>query len=167
MDKREKTAIFGSVSLMLLFFGAVVLASAGFGITVPDCVTDVKPFAKSELLKIDDNHYQLHSIARMWSFDPVEVEVPAGSTLDIYLTSADVAHGFFIEKKALNLMAIPGQVTFTSVTFDADEVGTYNVVCHEYCGAYHHNMVGQIFVRPKSDLLTDAGTTPDATGGAK
>lgn len=167
MDRRERTAIFGSVSLMALFFGAVVIATMGFGISVPDCVTDVKPFAKSELLKIDEKHYQLHSIARMWTFDPMEVRIPAGSTLDIYLTSADVAHGFFIGKKAVNMMAIPGQVTFASVEFDEDEVGTYSVVCHEYCGANHHSMEGRIYVVPAEDMVTADASGTATAGGAR
>lgn len=162
MDKRERTAIIGSVSLMAIFFGAVVVATTGFGINLPDCITDVKPFDKAELLKIGDKHYQLHCVARMWNFAPLDVEIPAGSQLDIYLTSADVAHGFFVSKKAVNLMAIPGQVTFTSVAFDDDETGTYTIVCHEYCGALHHAMEGHIHVRPAEDLLTET-----AAGGAQ
>lgn len=174
MDSREKKAIFGSVFLMVLFFGAVVIATTGFGINVPDCITDVKPFAKSALLKIGENHYQLHCIARMWSFDPLEVELPAGSRLDIYLTSADVAHGFLVNKKAVNLMAIPGQVTFTSVVFDKNETGTYSVVCHEYCGTNHHSMEGRIYVRPAEDFVEAATTEesakpsqPATAGGAQ
>ena len=164
MDKREKLAIYGSVALVLVFFGAVVVATTGFGITVPDCVTDVKPFEKSELVKLGDKHYQLQSVARMWSFDPAEIELPAGSQLDIYLTSADVTHGFQVEKKNVNMMAVPGQVTFASVKFDEEEVGTYAIICHEYCGLFHHNMVANIRVRPADDVFT---TNTGSEGGAQ
>lgn len=165
MDKREKLAIYASIGLVLIFFGAVLFASLGLGIDVPDCVTDVEPFEESNLIKVGENHYQLQSIARMWNFDPIEVEIPAGSRLDIYLTSADVTHGFHVDHKNVNLMAIPGQVTFTSVEFGEDEVGSYGIVCHEYCGANHHSMEGVIKVRPAEDIVavTAKGQSPIAS----
>lgn len=168
MDKREKLAIYSAIALVLVFFGAVVIASTGLGINVPDCVTDVKPFKKSELIPLGEKHYQLHSIARMWSFEPAELEIPAGSQLDIYLTSADVTHGFQVEKKNVNMMAVPGQITFASVSFDEDEVGTYAIICHEYCGLFHHNMVATIRVRPAEDIVPaqDRQATNDEQGNS-
>jgi cytochrome c oxidase subunit 2 len=87
----------------------------------------------------------------MWNYDKSEIVLPVGAKLDIYLTSADVVHGFNIDKKAVNLMAVPGQVTVTSVTFD--DPGTYPIICHEYCGANHQSMKGAIQVRPASDIM--------------
>lgn len=146
MDAKEKLAIGGAIALMTLFFGAVVLATTGFGITVPDCVTDRKPFEESAIIKVGPNHYEVHSIARMWSFDPYEIEIPPGSEVDLYLTSADVVHGFHVDNKNVNLMAVPGQVNYTKVRFDKE--GEYRIVCHEYCGIGHQNMASVIKVKP-------------------
>ncbi len=41
-------------------------------------------------------------------------------------------------------MALPGEVGVLTATFDTP--GTYNFYCHEYCGALHHTMYGQIVV---------------------
>jgi cytochrome c oxidase subunit 2 len=47
------------------------------------------------------------------------------------------------------MMLLPGQISTLTATFD--KPGTYNVICHEYCGAGgptigHHTMYGQIVV---------------------
>ena len=152
MDKKEKLAIVISFVLMTVFFGAVVLAMTGFGVDVPDCVTDVKPFEESSVTPTGPNRYEVHSIARMWSFDPYMIEVTPGSEVDLYLTSADVVHGFHIDGKNVNLMAVPGQVNYTRVRFD--EPGEYNIVCHEYCGLNHHAMSGIVkvaYATPESE----------------
>lgn len=152
MDKYEQRAVLGGSFLMLVFFVAVVIATTGFGVTVPTCIVDVKPFKHGQLLKLADKHYELHAVAKMWSFDPPEVTIPPGSRLDIFLTSPDVAHGFNIEKTNINLMAIPGQVTYASVTFDQNEWGNFRLFCHEYCGMNHHAMQGWIKVWPAAAL---------------
>ncbi|MCE2504019.1 MAG: cytochrome c oxidase subunit II [Chlorobi bacterium] len=171
MDKHEKRVIFASIGLMAFFFLAVILAVSGLGITVPDCITDREPFTEPEVIQLDETHYEVHSIARMWTFDPPVIEIPAGATLDIFLTSADVVHGFQIESRAVNMMAVPGQVTKMSAKFD--KVGKYSIVCHEYCGVNHHSMEGVIHVRPVEDMpareVSKAGSpASNATeGGAK
>lgn len=48
----------------------------------------------------------------MWRFEPKEVTVPAGSTLDIYLSTTDVTHGLLLVGTDLNLMAVPGVVNY-------------------------------------------------------
>lgn len=144
MDTREKIAIGGALLLMTVFFGAVVFAMTGYGVEVPDCVTNVKPFTESSVTPTERNRFEVHSIARMWAFDPYEIAVTPGSEVDLYLTSADVVHGFHIEGKNVNLMAIPGQVNYARVKFD--KPGEYKIVCHEYCGINHHAMVGVVKV---------------------
>lgn len=153
MDAKEKMAIGGSLVLMTVFFGAVVLAMTGFGVEVPDCVTDRKPFDESAIIKIGPNHYEVHSIARMWYFDPFMIEVPPGSEVDLYLTSADVVHGFHIESKNVNLMAVPGQVNYAKVKFEKE--GEYKIVCHEYCGINHQTMAGVVKVQPIVESSTE------------
>lgn len=143
MDSKEKLAIAGALLLMTLFFGAVVIAATGFGVEVPDCVTSVN-FTESSVTQTGPHRYEVHSVARMWYFDPFTIEIPPGSEVDLYLTSLDVVHGFHIEKKNVNLMAVPGQVNYARVKFD--EPGEYKIVCHEYCGINHHTMSGLVKV---------------------
>jgi cytochrome c oxidase subunit 2 len=72
--------------------------------------------------------------------------VPKGSVVDFYLTSADVVHGFYIDGTDVNLMAIPNAVNYAQARFDAP--GKYQVICHEFCGLSHQDMVGEIEVTP-------------------
>lgn len=156
MDSKEKIAIGGSLVLMTIFFGAVVLATTSFGVKVPDCITDRKPFEESAIIRIGPNHYEVHSIARMWYFDPFMIEVPPGSEVDLYLTSADVVHGFQIENKNVNLMAIPGQVNYAKVKFEKE--GEYRIVCHEYCGINHQTMAGVVKVQRIVESAAEEGS---------
>jgi len=55
-----------------------------------------------------------------------------------------VVHGFHIERKAVNLMAVPGAVNKVTVKFT--DAGVYRIVCHEYCGVGHQNMMGLVNV---------------------
>ncbi|GAA3950042.1 cytochrome C oxidase subunit II [Chitinophaga oryziterrae] len=144
MNKYEIKTILLSSSVMAVFFFAILYNAFARKIDVPACIPYNATFRQSAIKKVDDTHYEVYIIARMWAFDPAEIIVPAGSTVDFYLTSADVVHGFNIERKGVNLMAIPGAVNKTTVNFT--DYGTYRIVCHEYCGAGHHNMMAQVLV---------------------
>jgi cytochrome c oxidase subunit 2 len=60
------------------------------------------------------------------------------------MTSKDITHGIIIEQHDVNLMLLPGQVTRATTTFNRP--GTYQMVCHEYCGPGHHNMISTVIV---------------------
>lgn len=53
-------------------------------------------------------------------------------------------HGYHIDKTLVNLMAIPGAITYSRVKFDRP--GEYQIICHEYCGLGHQNMAGKVIV---------------------
>jgi cytochrome c oxidase subunit 2 len=147
MNKYELKTILLSGSLLGVFLFAVLYNSFSRKIDVPTCVPYSGSFQKSHIKQIDDSTFEVYLVARMWAFDPDEITIPIGSTVDFYLTSADVVHGFFIERKAVNLMAVPGAVNKTTIRFD--DYGTYTMLCHEYCGSGHQNMMGKIIVTNK------------------
>lgn len=147
MDRIEKTVMVIAIVLLVVFFGAIVVAATNYGVDVPTCVTDRKPFVESAPpFKTSDQplRYEVHTVARMWMFDPPEITLPPGAEVDFYLSSADVVHGFHVEGTNINLMAVPGAVTYARLKFDRE--GTYCVLCHEYCGTAHHLMAGTIVV---------------------
>ena len=123
---------------MLVFMSAVVYSVVGLGIGLPTCNTSVQPFTQGSLVERSPGRYEVQYVARMWAFEPATIEVPAGSTLDIYLTSVDVVHGFEVLGTNLNLMAVPGAVNNMQLTLK--EPGEYRIICHEYCGIMHQNM---------------------------
>lgn len=144
MNKYELKVIIMSASVLGIFLFALLYNVFDRKIDVPTCIPYNASFQRSEIKQIDDGHYAVYMIAKMWAFDPGEITIPAGSTVDFYLTSADVVHGFHIERKAVNLMAVPGAVNKVTVKFPKD--GVYRIVCHEYCGIGHQNMMGIVNV---------------------
>jgi cytochrome c oxidase subunit 2 len=114
----EKRIIWVAVVFVLLLLGFAALAINVFHVGLPTCLTSVKPFQKGELITHAPDHYELHYVARMWRFEPREVTVPAGSTVDVYLSTADVTHGLVLLGTNLNLMAVPGVVNYARIKFD-------------------------------------------------
>jgi cytochrome c oxidase subunit 2 len=134
----------------LLFAGAmlalIAYAALQLGISVPGCVTNLKPFSEGELIQTAPGRYEAHVVAKTWAFNPSPIQVPKGSIVDFYVTSKDIVHGFAIEGTNVNLMAIPGAVTYAQARFDAP--GKHQILCHEFCGQGHHDMLGKIEVTP-------------------
>ena len=89
----------------------VAWSGFGIGVRLPTCQPSAEPFTHGELIKHADQRYELHYLVKMWMFEPSEVEVPRGSTVDLYLTSADVVHGFNLIGTSINLMAGTIRVT--------------------------------------------------------
>lgn len=138
------------VLVSALLFAASMMALLGFaavrlGISVPGCVTNVKPFKDGQLLMTAPGRYEAHVVAKMFSFKPA-IKVPRGAVVDFYLTSADVVHGFYIDGTDVNLTAIPDTVNYAQTHFDRP--GKYAVLCHEFCGLGHQDMAGVIEVTP-------------------
>lgn len=155
MDKSEKLALSLSGLLLAVFFGAIVFAAVAKDIEVPTCITDMDPFTTDTLFQTGPDTYELQMVARMWAFQPSTIRLPVGSTLDLYLTSQDILHGFKIEQHNVNLMAIPGAINYMRVTFN--EPGEFMFACHEFCGAAHHTMAGRVIIEEATDTAQAIG----------
>lgn len=140
----ERRIVIVSVAFVLTLFGLAALAINLFHVGLPTCLADIKPFEKGELISHSPTHFELHYVARMWEFEPKEVTVPAGSTVDIYVTAPDVTHGLILLGTDLNLMAVPGVVNYARVKFDQPR--NYQLLCHEYCGTGHERMAASLRV---------------------
>jgi cytochrome c oxidase subunit 2 len=110
----------------------------------PTRVAQTPPFDHPGLRKIADGAYEAYYVARIFSFTPAEIRIPAGSRVTFYVTSADVEHGFSIPATGVNTMVTPGWVSSVSHTFK--DRGTFLLVCNEYCGAGHHMMAAKVTV---------------------
>lgn len=144
IDPLEKKIIGIAFLVMAVQVSLIAFAAYKLGLSVPTCVTNVKPFDSGSFTKIGDHRYEIHVLAKMWGFEPNKIDLPPGSIADIYITSKDVTHGFHINGTNVNLMAVPGVVNYAQVTFN--HPGTYPFVCHEYCGAGHQAMNGMVLV---------------------
>lgn len=161
----EKRILAAATVFVLALTGIIGLTVRLFGIGLPTCLNDVRPFKDAQVIEHAPKRYEIHYVARMWKFEPADVEVVPGSVVDIYLATADVTHGMQIVGTNVNLMAVPGAVNFARIQFD--KAGEYLVVCNEYCGIAHHNMAGRIHVTEKAIKPPPVLPPPELTGGAK
>jgi len=159
----EKRILAAATIFALSIAGVIALSVRLFGIDLPTCLTDVRPFADAKVIEQGAKHYEVHYVAKMWKFEPADLNVVPGSTVDIYLSSADVTHGMQIVGTNVNLMAVPGAVNYARVKFD--RAGEYLVVCNEYCGIQHHNMAGRIHVTDRSQLPPPVPAPPMPSSG--
>jgi cytochrome c oxidase subunit II len=146
LDKAEKNVLIVTGTLIGLFIFSILYAKEKYQSDLPECLPYNKIYSEPKVIKLDDKTYQVYAVAQMWQFQPSEINIPAGSEVDFYLTSKDVVHGFNIYEKNVNMMAIYGAINKTTVRFDKE--GVYNIVCHEYCGVGHQNMRAQVVVGP-------------------
>jgi cytochrome c oxidase subunit 2 len=88
------------------------------------------------------------AVGRQWSWQISPTRVKAGIPVEFDVTSADVNHGFAIyapdDRIVTQTQAMPGYTNRLLYTFT--EPGKYRVMCLEYCGLAHHNMVAEFEV---------------------
>ncbi len=144
IDKTEKRVIYSTLMLIALIIFSLLYARGKYNSDVPECLPYDKVYENPKVSQIDDSTYQVFAVAKMWSFEPSEIYIPVGSEVDFFITSKDVVHGFNIPLKNVNMMAIYGAVTKTTVKFD--KPGVYDIICHEYCGVGHQSMYGKVIV---------------------
>ena len=143
-----------SVTTILVMLVLVTLAGFGLGVQMPgmagtvnaSTVSKTAPFDTPGVSETGPGKYQVIMMTQVWNFLPKEIKVPAGAEVTFKVTSKDVTHGLMVENTNINVMVVPGQVTEFKVTFKKS--GTYQFVCHEYCGVGHQTMAGQIIVEP-------------------
>jgi cytochrome c oxidase subunit 2 len=85
----------------------------------------------------------VYLIARLWQWWPI-LEFERDQSYRLHLSSLDWQHGFSLQPVNVNIQVHPGYEMI--VTVQPDEAGEYGVVCNEFCGILHHQMVGKIYV---------------------
>ncbi len=66
------------------------------------------------------------------------LHLPAGTPVDIEVTSVDVIHAFWVPRLAGKIDAVPGHVN--RLRIQADQPGRYEALCNEFCGVGHAGM---------------------------
>lgn len=83
-----------------------------------------------------------------WYWTLSRDQIALGKTVEFHVTSNDVNHGFGIYDEDMRIvaqtMAMPGYTNKLRYTFT--KPGTYKVLCLEYCGLIHHNMIAELKV---------------------
>jgi len=84
--------------------------------------------------------------AERFKFTPAVIELRAGETVVLEITSIDRKHGFQVPDLNVDESIEPGKVTRVRVT--AAKAGTIPFHCSVFCGSGHEEMAGEIVVRP-------------------
>jgi cytochrome c oxidase subunit 2 len=88
--------------------------------------------------------------------------VPAGATVKLIVTSADVIHSFGVPSFWVKMDAVPGRLNET--WFKVDKPGVYYGACYELCGARHPFMPIAVDVVPPAQfaawVASKGGTLP-------
>jgi cytochrome c oxidase subunit 2 len=85
--------------------------------------------------------------AQMWRWYPI-LRLRQGQTYRLHVSSVDLQHGFSLLPLNMSFQVVPG---FDHVlTIQPTRAGEYTVICNEFCGIGHHQMVGKILVEPSA-----------------
>lgn len=115
---------------------------------------------------------QIEAIGQQWTWtfrypDHGGVEtknvlhIPAGTPIDVLVSSHDVIHAFWIPRLAGKIDAVPGHVN--RLRIQADQPGNYAGQCNEFCGLGHAGMRFDVIVHRPADF--SAALARAATSG--
>jgi cytochrome c oxidase subunit 2 len=77
------------------------------------------------------------------------LHVPLNQPVQLTMISQDVFHSLSIPAFRVKREVIPGR--YTTVWFEATQVGTYHLFCTQYCGTNHSVMTGEVIVMTPQD----------------
>lgn len=133
----------------ILLIGGVAVAA----LSLPRAFVPIEAWAAG------DDIQKIHAVGYQWYWELDNEEVVSGKPVEFLVSSADVTHGFGIYDKDLRLIAqtqaMPGYTNRLNVTFD--KPGTYQILCLEFCGVAHHDMVAEITVHAAPAINSTEG----------
>ncbi|RRQ22397.1 cupredoxin domain-containing protein [Thiohalobacter thiocyanaticus] len=95
-------------------------------------------------------------VGKQWAWDLSTDQASVGTPVEFRVTSAAVNHGLGIYDEDMRLvaqvMAMPEYTNTLRHTFS--EPGTYKLLCLEYCGMIHHDMIAELKVGAASEEET-------------
>jgi len=109
-----------------------------------------------------------------WAFDygnglaSKELVIPVNKAVRLDLKSEDVSHSLFIPAFRVKEDVIPGYNNY--LWFIPQYVGSYEIMCTQYCGLLHSNMLSKVKVLEQADFdnwyaeLEKASKVPEAEG---
>ena len=103
-----------------------------------------------------DGAVTVRAIGQQYSFAPACILVPVDTPITFRATSADVVHGFLIERTNINAMLVPGYVSVQKARFE--KTGDYLMPCQEFCSFGHEGMWGKVRAISKEEFSAAART---------
>ncbi|QDT87946.1 Cytochrome c oxidase subunit 2 precursor [Gimesia chilikensis] len=96
--------------------------------------------------------YDINVIAKKWSWAfqypngwiESELHIPKGENVTLTMASDDVIHSLWVPAFRTKMDVVPGR--YTQEWFKATRAGEYPLMCAEYCGQKHSNMISKVIV---------------------
>ncbi|MDZ4677060.1 MAG: cytochrome c oxidase subunit II [Oligoflexia bacterium] len=107
----------------------------------------------NEIYAIPDNAYEISVTGKQWMWEFTyqngktttnDLYIPKGMPVKLIMGSPDVLHSFYVPNFRLKQDIVPGM--YTTLWFEAPDVGEHEIMCTEYCGTAHSNMLGKVIV---------------------
>lgn len=115
-----------------------------------------------------DDAIEIYIVGKQWMWyaqhpqgrrENNELHVPVNVPVRLIMTSQDVIHSFYMPAFRMKRDVLPGR--YTTMWFEATDVGEYHLFCAEYCGTEHSYMRGTVTVMHMEDyqrwLAADPG----------
>lgn len=130
----------------------------------------------AEMRNVPENAMKITAIGRMWEWEfdygdgklSKELVIPKDQPIRLDLVSKDVNHSLFIPAFRVKEDVVPGYDNY--LWFIPTYIGTYDVLCTEYCGLLHSAMITTTKVVSQEEFddwlanLEATGNIPDHPG---
>jgi len=125
------------------------------------------------LRRIPDNAIPVQATARMWSWlftyengkTADKLYVPVGQPVKVKLIAKDVLHSFYVPAFRVKRDTVPGMDNY--VWFVAEQPGSYDLFCAEYCGVGHSAMITTVEAIPTAEFAAWLEEKPAAADVGK
>jgi cytochrome c oxidase subunit II len=122
------------------------------------------------MLTAPKNALKIDAIAQMWKWSfkyangkvSDSLVVPINEPVKLNLISKDVIHALYIPSFRLKHDVVPGDKNM--MWFTAEKLGTYDILCAEYCGQLHSYMLSSVKVIERNDYDKWLATSEDTKG---
>lgn len=102
---------------------------------------------------VPEGAYEVQVTAQKWKWsfqhpngaqEFSQLTVPKDRPIKLVMRSTDVLHSFFVPDFRVKQDVVPGR--YTTMWFEATKAGEFQVLCTEYCGKEHSNMLAMVKV---------------------
>lgn len=160
---QDGLAVHGNTKLEIIWTAIPALILVGLGIFSTQITYAIQKPASQDVYVID-------VIGRKWSWEFKypngastinDLRIPEGKNVILRITSADVVHSLWLPEARIKQDAVPGRITQISLgaVQPTKEGQEYRVICAEYCGTAHSNMLATMKTEPQDKFekfLVDA-----------
>lgn len=125
-----------------------------------------------KMLNPPKDAFEIKATGRQWSWlfeykngaQTDTLYVPTQKPVKLILNSTDVIHSLYIPAFRVKKDVVPGKLK-NKLWFIAEETGSYDIFCAEYCGQRHSYMLSKVVALPQNKFDNwYASVAPDTTG---